>query len=221
MCTTSSRVLPSRLIWSRRARGACYCLTVCDLARSNHAQYCLHVPPKGKGQKGQKGQKEQKEQKEQKGQEEEKGQKGHMKQRGQEESGSRFAPIVDCLAAGDQENAVWIAVGGARELHPHIRKARSCGQPPYTKILDLGGFDSSINLNRKVRGGDPRHIGDFPESLSQGILVGIILVGRLGVAPARCTRELRASASRRPVRSPIADPLRRQPIYYYYYHCCY
>ena len=30
-------------------------------------------------------------------------------------------------------------------------------------------------------GGIPRPIGDFPESLSQAILVGIILVGRLGV----------------------------------------
>ena len=32
-----------------------------------------------------------------------------------------------------------------------------------------------------LRGGIPRPIGDFPESLSQAMLVGIMLVGRLGV----------------------------------------
>ena len=44
--------------------------------------------------------------------------------------------------------------------------------------MDVGGFDSSIILIR--RGGIPRPIGDFPESLSQAILVGMMLVGRLG-----------------------------------------
>ena len=48
-----------------------------------------------------------------------------------------------------------------------------------TKILDFRGFDSSIDLC--LRGGIPRPIGDFPKSLSQTILVGIMLVGRLGV----------------------------------------
>ena len=48
-----------------------------------------------------------------------------------------------------------------------------------TKILDFRGFDSSIILS--VRGGIPRPIGNFPESLSRGTLVGIILVGRFGV----------------------------------------
>ena len=48
-----------------------------------------------------------------------------------------------------------------------------------TKILDLGGFDSSRILIS--RGGIPRPTGNLPEGLGQAILVGIILVGRLGV----------------------------------------
>ena len=47
-----------------------------------------------------------------------------------------------------------------------------------TKILDFGGFDSSRIFSLRV--GILMSIGDFPESLSQAILVGIILVGRLG-----------------------------------------
>ena len=45
-----------------------------------------------------------------------------------------------------------------------------------TKILD---FRFRILI---LSGGIPRRIGDFPESLSQAILVGIILAGRLGVS---------------------------------------
>ena len=45
--------------------------------------------------------------------------------------------------------------------------------------MDFGGFDSTIILI--LRGGIPRPVGNFPESLSQAILEGIILVGRLGV----------------------------------------
>ena len=48
-----------------------------------------------------------------------------------------------------------------------------------TKILDLGGSDSSIVLI--PRGGILMSLGSFLESLSQAILAGIILVGRLGV----------------------------------------
>ena len=48
-----------------------------------------------------------------------------------------------------------------------------------TNIVDFGGFDSSIILI--LRGGIPRPMGNFPESLSQALLVGIMLVGRLGV----------------------------------------
>ena len=47
-----------------------------------------------------------------------------------------------------------------------------------TKSLDFGGFDSSIIFIQ--RGGIPRPTGNFPECLSQRILAGIILVGRLG-----------------------------------------
>ena len=45
--------------------------------------------------------------------------------------------------------------------------------------MDVRGLDSSIILI--LRGGILMSIGDFPESLSQSILVGIMLVGRLGV----------------------------------------
>ena len=47
-----------------------------------------------------------------------------------------------------------------------------------TKILDFRGFDPSGILTST--GGIPRPM-KFPKSLSQAILVGIILVGRLGV----------------------------------------
>ena len=48
-----------------------------------------------------------------------------------------------------------------------------------TKILDFRGFDSSIILI--VRGGILMSKGNLPQSLSQQILAGRILVGRLGV----------------------------------------
>ena len=47
-----------------------------------------------------------------------------------------------------------------------------------TKILDFRGFNSSIILIS--RGEIPISMGNLPESLSQAILVGIMLVGRLG-----------------------------------------
>ena len=50
---------------------------------------------------------------------------------------------------------------------------------PPTSIVDFRGFDSSIILN--LRGGILLSFGDFPESLSQPMLVGIMLVGKLGV----------------------------------------
>ena len=53
----------------------------------------------------------------------------------------------------------------------------------HTNIVDFGGFDSSIMFC--LMGGIPRPIGDFPESLSQAMLVGIMLVGRLGVLISR------------------------------------
>ena len=45
--------------------------------------------------------------------------------------------------------------------------------------MDFRGFDSNIILS--LGGGIPRPTGDFPESLSQAMLVGVMLVGRLGV----------------------------------------
>ena len=49
-----------------------------------------------------------------------------------------------------------------------------------TEILDFRGLDSSRIL--MLRDGILMSIGKFLEMLSQGILVGIILVGRLGVS---------------------------------------
>ena len=48
-----------------------------------------------------------------------------------------------------------------------------------TSITDLRGFDSSIILI--TRGQIPRPIGDFPESLTQAMFVGAMLVGGLAV----------------------------------------
>ena len=48
-----------------------------------------------------------------------------------------------------------------------------------TNIVDFRGFDSSIILI--LRGGMLMSLGNFPESLSQAMSVGIMLVGRLGV----------------------------------------
>ena len=48
-----------------------------------------------------------------------------------------------------------------------------------TQILDFRGFDSTGVLI--LRGGIPVSIGNCLESLSQAILLGIILVGSLGV----------------------------------------
>ena len=45
--------------------------------------------------------------------------------------------------------------------------------------MDFRGFDSSVILI--LRGGILTSIGDFPESLSQAILVGTMLVGKLDV----------------------------------------
>ena len=45
-----------------------------------------------------------------------------------------------------------------------------------TNIAGFRGFDSSVILI--LRGGIIRYIGNFPESLSQAMLVGVMLVGR-------------------------------------------
>ena len=49
-----------------------------------------------------------------------------------------------------------------------------------TNIVDFRGSDT--NIISISRGGIPRPIGDFPESLSHAMLVGVMLVGRLGVS---------------------------------------
>ena len=51
-----------------------------------------------------------------------------------------------------------------------------------TNIMDFRGFDSSIMLS--LRSGIPRPTGDSPESLTQAMFVGAMLVGGLGV---RCS----------------------------------
>ena len=48
-----------------------------------------------------------------------------------------------------------------------------------TNIVDFEGSDSSVILIR--RSGIPRPIGDFPTSLTQAMLVGVMLVGQLSV----------------------------------------
>ena len=65
--------------------------------------------------------------------------------------------------------------------HPrehHRRRARNAANL-RTKILDFRGFDSSRILI--LRGGILMSIGNISEIMIQAILVGIILVGRLGV----------------------------------------
>ena len=52
-----------------------------------------------------------------------------------------------------------------------------------TNIIEFTGFDSSIMLC--LRAGILRPMGNFPESLSQAILAGIMLVWRLGIRPIR------------------------------------
>ena len=70
----------------------------------------------------------------------------------------------------------------------HINTKNTLCYPPNppTNIVGFRGFDSSMMLIE--RGGIPRPIGDFPESLSQAMLLGTMLVGRLGVHPVRIAR---------------------------------
>ena len=62
-----------------------------------------------------------------------------------------------------------------------------------TTVVDFRGFDSSVILN--LRGGILRYVGQFPENLSQAMLVGIMLVGSLGVISRTATISLAASSS--------------------------
>ena len=77
-----------------------------------------------------------------------------------------------------------------------LREYRFCATATlWTKILDFRGFDLSIIL--VLRGGIIFSIDNFLEMLSQQILVGIILVGRLGVTSpielSCCASSLRGS----------------------------
>ena len=65
-----------------------------------------------------------------------------------------------------------------------------------TTILDFRRFDSSSIVSS--RGDIFMSIGNFPESLSQAILVGIILVGRLGVGGIEAPRGASPRGSRLP-----------------------
>ena len=76
---------------------------------------------------------------------------------------------IRCAAARRLVFLLWLVIAF---LQCHTANLR-------TNIMDFKGFDSSIILI--LWSGIPRPIGNFPESLSQAILVGVILVGRLGV----------------------------------------
>ena len=80
-----------------------------------------------------------------------------------------------------------VCLAPAREVREHTGAEGNVAANLCTQILDFRGLDSSIILILTLRGLILMSKGDFPESLSQAILVGIILVGRLGIrlAPAR------------------------------------
>ena len=63
---------------------------------------------------------------------------------------------------------------------------------PPTNIVDFIGFASSIMLC--LRGEILMSIGDFPDSLSQAVLVWIMLGGRLGSECTACSQETSAGA---------------------------
>ena len=74
---------------------------------------------------------------------------------------------------------------------------RGSFRQPSRRIVGFRGFDSSTILIQ--RGGIIMSIGDFPESLSQAMLVGIMLAGRWAYIPA-CRKEAKCSIF--PYRSP-------------------
>ena len=76
---------------------------------------------------------------------------------------------TDAEEKGTQEQGEGEPMQPARWLTPN----------PPTNMVGFRGFDASAILD--LRGDIPRPIGDLPESLSQAMLVGIMLVGRLAV----------------------------------------
>ena len=95
-------------------------------------------------------------------------------------------------AAARAADATWcqeLATGrGLKRALPIYRSLALRTASLRTKILDFRGFDSSITLI--LRRGILRSIGNFPETLTQQILVGRFLIGRLGLVP--CSKLLQA-----------------------------
>ena len=62
----------------------------------------------------------------------------------------------------------------------------TCRPSPPIKSLDFRGFDSSKLLNQGWEFSCPLNfIGSLPESLTQGLLIGKLLIGGLGVGISR------------------------------------
>ena len=98
--------------------------------------------------------------------------------------------------------------------HPRdVRKPYKVTSNLRTKILDFTGVDSSrISM---LRGGILMSMGNFPASLSQAILVGRFLVGRLGAshsvsaaAGAASPQATSSSATRGRIATPRVSPAR-------------
>ena len=90
-----------------------------------------------------------------------------------------------------QTKKTWLYLSGVREgaQSPSVDKPmlKACSTVSLrTKTLDFRGLDSIIIL--MLRGGILMSKGNVLESLSQLILVGIILVGRLAVIISFCPR---------------------------------
>ena len=74
----------------------------------------------------------------------------------------------------------------AREGEERGGRGEDCTANLRTKILDFRGFDPSGIL--MTRDGIPTSTGNSQETLSQRILVGRILAGRLGAVACRPAR---------------------------------
>ena len=81
-------------------------------------------------------------------------------------------------------------LGGSESITPPSAPQEGCRSTPNlsTNIVDFRGLDSSTILI--LRDGILMSMGDCPESLSQAMLVGVMLVGRLGVVPHASSRNI-------------------------------
>ena len=86
-----------------------------------------------------------------------------------------------------QQKLVYVVSHGFRNMFGQYPRSRDTANLP-SNIVGFRGFDSSIILI--LRGEIPRPIGDFPASLSQAMLEGIMVVARLGVPPENETPDL-------------------------------